>query len=107
MSVQPIELPSLTDQPGSQSAAPAQRLAALAGVKTELSVVAGRALSQVGEILALKEGAVLTLDAALNAPFDVMLGDTLIARGELVAVGDQFGIRITQVASAEATGGKA
>ncbi len=70
-------------------------------------MVAGRATSQVGDILALKEGAVLTLDAALNAPFDLMLGDTLIARGELVAVGDQFGIRITQVAAAEKSGEKA
>ncbi|MGM9485067.1 FliM/FliN family flagellar motor switch protein [Roseateles sp. NT4] len=107
MSVQSVELPPLNDQPGSRSAAPAQRLAALAGVKTELTVIAGRAVSQVGDILALKEGAVLTLDAALNAPFDVMLGDTLIARGELVAVGDQFGIRITQVAAADTPGGEA
>lgn len=107
MSVQPIELPPLNDQSGSQSAAPAQRLAALAGVKTELTVLAGRAVSQVGDILALKEGAVLPLDTALNAPFDVMLGETLIARGELVAVGDQFGIRITQAASSEKLSEKA
>lgn len=99
MSVQSIELPLLRDEPGTKAAVPAQRLAALAGIKAELTVVAGRAASQVGDILALKEGAVLTLDAALNAPFDVMLGDTLIARGELVAVGEQFGIRITQIAS--------
>lgn len=101
MTVQSLELPPLADQAGSTSAAPAQRLAALAGVKAELTVVAGRATSRVGDILSLKEGAVLTLDAALNAPFDVMLGDSLVARGELVAVGEQFGLRITQVAAHE------
>lgn len=102
MNVQSIELPPLAEQPGTQSLAPGQRLAALAGVKAELTVVAGRASSLVGDILALKEGTLLTLDAALNAPFDVMLGDSLIARGELVAVGEQFGLRITEVASSEA-----
>jgi flagellar motor switch protein FliN/FliY len=101
MTIQSIELPVLAEQAGFKSAAPSQRLAALAAVKTELTVVAGHASSKVGDILSLKEGAVLTLDRALNAPFDVMLGDNVIARGELVAVGDQFGIRIVQVAPHE------
>ncbi|WP_457323212.1 FliM/FliN family flagellar motor switch protein [Roseateles sp. P5_E11] len=101
MTIQSVELPALAEQPGSQSAAPSQRLAALAGVKAQLTVVAGHASSKVGEILSLREGAVLTLDRALNAPFDVMLGDNVIARGELVAVGEQFGIRIVQVAPHE------
>jgi flagellar motor switch protein FliN len=97
MQIQPVELAALASNPGTQSAAPAERLAALSGVKTELTVVAGKATSTVGEVLSLKDGAVLTLDTALNAPFDVMLGNTLIARGELVAVGEQFGIRIVLV----------
>lgn len=98
MTIQSVELPLLAEQAGSRSAAPSQRLAALAGVKTELTVVAGRATSKVGDVLSLKEGAVLTLDRALNAPFDVLLGEHVIARGELVAVGEQFGVRIVQVA---------
>ena len=97
MQIQPVELAALAADPGGPSAAPAGRLAALSGVKTELTIVAGKATSTVGEVLSLKDGAVLTLDTALNAPFDVMLGSTLIARGELVAVGEQFGIRIVQV----------
>lgn len=98
MTIQTVELPPLADQAGSRSAAPSQRLAALAGVKAELTIVAGHATTKVGELLSLQEGAVLPLDRALNAPFDVMLGDNVIARGELVAVGEQFGIRIVQVA---------
>lgn len=102
MTIQSVDLPTLSGQAGSQSAAPSQRLAALAGVKAELTVVAGQASSKVGDILSLKEGAVLTLDRALNAPFDVMLGESVVARGELVAVGGQFGIRIVQVAPHDA-----
>ena len=101
MTMHSIDLPPLAEQPGGRSAAPRQRLAALAEVKADLVVVAGRAGSKVGHILALKEGEVLALDRALNAPFDVMLGDSVIARGELVAVGEQFGVRITEVASNE------
>ncbi len=101
MSVSSIELPVVAAQSSSQSAAPTGRLAALSGVKAELSVVAGHASATVGELLSLKEGAVMTLDTSLNAPFDVMLGGQVVARGELVAVGDQFGVRITEVAPHE------
>jgi flagellar motor switch protein FliN/FliY len=98
MTVSTIELPTVAEEPSGKSAAPAGRLAALSGVKAELTVVAGHATASVGELLALKEGAVMPLDTALNAPFDLMLGDQVVARGELVAVGDQFGVRITEVA---------
>ena len=97
MQIQPVELAALTSNPGAESAIQADRLTALSGVKTELTIVAGRAVSTVGDVLSLRDGAVLTLDTALNAPFDVMLGETVIARGELVAVGEQFGIRVVQV----------
>lgn len=100
-SVSTIDLPTVAEEPSAKSAAPAGRLAALAGVKAELTVVAGHATAKVGELLALKEGTVMTLDTALNAPFDLMLGDQMVARGELVAVGDQFGVRITEVAPHE------
>ena len=99
MSVESVELPALQALGEGASAAPAQRLAALAGVKAELSVRAGKAQSTVGEVLALKDGDVLRMDTALNEPFDILLGQTVIARGELVAVGDQFGIRIVQTAA--------
>lgn len=79
-------------------AAPSQRLAALAGVKAAVTVVAGTALTTVGQVLNLKEGEVLRMDSELNSPFDVVLNGNVIARGELVAAGDHFGIRITQVA---------
>lgn len=97
MSIQPIELPVLETTSSTKSAAPSLRLAALSNVNAELTIVAGRASSKVGELLSMKEGTVLSLNTPLNAPFDVMLGETVVARGELVAVGDQFGVRIVEV----------
>jgi flagellar motor switch protein FliN len=99
--VQSVDLPALQTVVSKESAAPANRLAALAGVKATVSVRAGTATTTVGEVLGLKEGAVLALDTELNAPFDVMLNGTVIARGELVAVGDNFGVRLTQVQAAD------
>lgn len=97
MQVQSLELPPLHEGQAGDALAPASRLAALAGVKAQLTVVAGHASTTVGDLLALKSGAVLPLDTALNAPFDILLDGQLVARGELVAVGEQFGVRVVQV----------
>lgn len=99
MTVQTIDLPPLSPLPQGQALDASPRLAALGGVQTTLTVVAGHAQSTVGEILELKDGMLLPLDRPLNAPFDICLGSTVIARGQLVAVGEQFGIRVTEVAA--------
>ena len=98
--LQPVELTPLQALASDVAVSPALRLAALAGVKAQVQVVAGHVTTTVGDILNLKEGAVFKLDTALNAPFDIVVNDTVIARGELVAVGDHFGVCVTQVQAA-------
>lgn len=93
----PVELTPLQPHPSMEPAAAGFHIAALSGVKAQVTVHAGRATTTVGELMALKKGSVLKLDAELNTPFDVVVNQTVIARGELVAVGDHFGICITQV----------
>ncbi len=93
----PVELTRLETMSSSQPVSSQLRLAALAGVKAKVRVVAGHATTTVGEILNLREGAVLQLDTELNQPFDIVVNDTVIARGELVAVGDHFGVCVSQV----------
>lgn len=99
--MQAVELTPLTSAPGGKPAG-ATRLGALSGVQAQVKVVAGHGATTVGELLNLKEGAVFKLDTALNAPFDIIVNDVVIARGELVAVGDHFGICVTQVQPASA-----
>lgn len=91
-----VELPELQSHPTGTPVLP-QRLNLFAGVKASVSVVAGHAISTVGELLALKEGTLLTLDREVDALFDVVLDGRVLARGELVAVGEHFGIRVSQV----------
>jgi flagellar motor switch protein FliN/FliY len=52
------------------------------------------------EILELSPGAVLELDREVNEPVDLLLGRKVIARGEVVIVDGNYGLRVTEVASA-------
>ncbi len=72
-------------------------------VNVALSVRLGEVTLTVDEIFALKSGVVLTLDQALGAMVDVLLNGQPIARGEIVAVGDCFGVRVVEMAGPATT----
>ncbi len=63
------------------------------GVRAEL----GRCTMRVSEVLELGRGSVVALDRLAGDPIDVLVNDRLVARGEVVAVEDRFGVRITEV----------
>lgn len=67
-------------------------------VSVELDALLGQAKMTVGALTALKPGAVVPLEAALNHPIELRLGEAIVARGELVAVDDKFGVRLTEIA---------
>ena len=92
-----VELSPLSAHAGAGSPLVAARLSTFAGIKATVKVVAGDASASIGELMNLKDGSVLTLDRAVDAPFDVVLDGTVLARGQLVAVGERFGVRITEV----------
>ena len=92
-----VELPELHRHAGPDAPLLPSRLDLFAGVKASVSVLAGTASASVGELLSLKEGAVLQLDREVDAPFDVVLDGRVLARGQLVAVGEHFGLRVTEV----------
>jgi flagellar motor switch protein FliN/FliY len=94
-----IELEPLIQPPGgrplwSGSDAPAF----LGAVKVRVSVRVGGAHTSVGELLVMNQGTVLPLDRLVDEPLDVLVDEHVIARGTLVAVGDYFGVRITEMA---------
>jgi flagellar motor switch protein FliN/FliY len=63
------------------------------GVTAEL----GRCHMTIREALALTPGAVIDLDRAAGAPVDVLVNGTVIARGEVVVIDEEFGIRISEI----------
>ena len=70
----------------------------LQDVDVRLSVEVGGANLKLRELLALGESSVIELDRYANELLDVLVNGTLIGRGEVVTVGDRFGIRITELA---------
>lgn len=75
----------------------------LHGVDMELTVELGRTRMAVRDLLALAPGDVLELDRAAGSPADLLVNGRLIARGEVVVVDEDFGLRITQIIEANAS----
>ena len=69
----------------------------LRDVEMTLSVEVGRARMTVRELLELTPGSVVELDRAAGAPADLLVNGRVIARGEVVVVDEDFGLRITEL----------
>ena len=74
---------------------------ALAGVEMEVTIEIGRTRLPVGELLRLQPGQVVELDREVGSPLDMYINGTLLARGEIVILDDQFGFRVTSVIAPE------
>lgn len=72
----------------------------LRGVRVSLEARLGESSMTVEEMLALKTDSVITLETGLADHVELYLNDALVARGEIVAVGEKFGIRIVEIAPA-------
>lgn len=98
-----VVLPPASDaatEPAAVPAAPvAQRrgLELLHGVDMEVTVELGRTRMTVRDLLSLAPGAVLELDRAAGSPADLLVNGRLIARGEVVVVDENFGLRVTEI----------
>lgn len=71
----------------------------LRDVEVTLQARLGRIVMPISELMALCADSVLSLDTRLNEPIDLLLNDALVARGEIVAVDDMFGVRIVEIAA--------
>ena len=72
----------------------------LTAVTVELTVEVGRTHMTLGETLSLGPGSVVTLDRLADKPVDLLVNGRPIARGEVVVIDEQFGLRITEVSGA-------
>lgn len=69
----------------------------LAGLQMNVTVELGRTELTVSEVLGLGPGSVIELDRLAGEPVDILVNDRLIARGEVVVVDENFGIRVVEV----------
>ncbi len=67
-------------------------------VPLQLSAELGRRRMTLAEILSLGKGSIVELDRSAGAAIDVFVEGTPIARGEIVAAGENFAVRVTELA---------
>jgi len=82
---------------GSGGGNASQSLGILAHVETELSIVIGRSRRSIDELLRLGPGSVIELDHRPGDPVEILANGTVIARGDIVAVDREIGIRVTEI----------
>jgi flagellar motor switch protein FliN len=95
----PVELHQLQGESSvpTGGAAGFSDLRRLSDVPIDLTVEIGRARLTVGETLELRQGSIVTLNRMAGEPVDLLVNGTPIARGEVVVIEEQFGVRITDV----------
>lgn len=83
-----------------EEAKPTQRVSndLLRGIRVSLEARLGEASMTVDDMMALGPGSIVPLETALADHVDLYLNGTLVARGEIVAVGEKFGVRIVDIA---------
>jgi flagellar motor switch protein FliN/FliY len=85
---------------------PARRsgLDLLHDVAMEVTVELGRTRMTVRDLLGLSPGSLIELDRAAGSPADLLVHGTLLARGEIVVIDEEFGLRITEIVTDESAG---
>lgn len=78
-----------------------RKLELLLDVPLKVSVILGRTKRPIKEVLNLTPGAIVELQSLVDEPVEILVNGTLVARGEVVVVNENFGVRITSIISPE------
>jgi flagellar motor switch protein FliN/FliY len=76
---------------------PAKNLDLLMNVSVKVTAELGTCKMLVRDILKLGTGSIVELDRLAGGPVDLFVNDRLVARGEVVAVDENFGVRVTEL----------
>jgi flagellar motor switch protein FliN/FliY len=87
----------MADQKKNGLVADQQNLDLLMNVPLQITAELGRCKMQVAEILKLGTGSIVELDRLAGGPVDLLVNSKLVARGEVVAIDDNFGVRVTEL----------
>jgi flagellar motor switch protein FliN/FliY len=90
------------EQEGQRRVGPSGELGAVYDIPVQVSAVLGRATMQVSQLLKLGRGAVVELDRKLGEAVDIYVNNRLVARGEVVMVGEnRLGITMTEIVKSD------
>jgi flagellar motor switch protein FliN/FliY len=94
--VQPVQFANLQ---GAGAAGEQGNIGLLMDVYMELTVELGRTRKLIREILGIGEGTIIELDKLAGEPVDILVNHKLIAKGEVVVIDENFGVRVTEIVS--------
>lgn len=94
--VQPVQFPNLTMQ---QVSGEQGNISLIMDVYMEMSVELGRTRKLIKEILSMGEGTIIELDKLAGEPVDILVNHKPIAKGEVVVIDENFGVRVTEILS--------
>ncbi|MGO9412248.1 MAG: flagellar motor switch phosphatase FliY [Spirochaetia bacterium] len=94
--VQPIQFANLQGAPASGEQG---NIGLLMDVYMEMTVELGRTRKRIKDILGIGEGTIIELDKLAGEPVDILVNHKLIAKGEVVVIDENFGVRVTEIVS--------
>jgi len=101
--VQPVQFQEFSKQPEeatvTSSSEFSDKLELLLDVPLKVVVELGRAKMTLKQVLEMNVGSLIELDKLTGEPVDILVNGRLIARGEVVVVDENFGVRITEIVS--------
>ncbi|MDD3314353.1 MAG: flagellar motor switch phosphatase FliY [Syntrophaceticus sp.] len=92
-----VQSQHLTSTEETNGAPGSDKLSMILDVPLEMFVELGRTQRTIGEVLQLGRGAIVELGKSANEPVDIFVNGKAIAKGEIVAIGDNYGVRITEI----------
>lgn len=94
--VQSVQYPNLSGGPTSQEQG---NIGLIMDVNMEMTVELGRTKKQIKDILGMGEGTIIELDKLAGEPVDILVNHKPIAKGEVVVIDENFGVRVTEILS--------
>ncbi|AVG12486.1 flagellar motor switch phosphatase FliY [Paenibacillus larvae] len=97
VNVQPVQFSNL--QAGGYAQADETNLNLLLDIPLKVTVELGRTNKMIKDILELQQGSIVELDKLAGEPVDILVNNKLIAKGEVVVIDENFGVRVTDIVS--------
>jgi len=94
--VQPVQFANLQPAPMTSEQG---NIGLLMDVFMEMTVELGRTRKRIKDILGIGEGTIIELDKLAGEPVDILVNHKLIAKGEVVVIDENFGVRVTEIVS--------
>lgn len=97
VTIKKAQFPDFSEQDAITRAMSSSNMSLLMNVPLDVSVEIGKTKRKIKDIAEFSQGTVLELEKQAGAPVDIIVNGQLLAHGDVVVIGDNFGVRITEI----------